>query len=169
METRRYRMERFAACAVLLMLLAASSYAGTAAMRTESALVPVMVEVVSERALSAVSLVETKEKLITQRRQAIVQLESVLEDPRTDRETAAQALREKTEMAARMEMEAALELLLMQMGFEEAAVIAGKGTISIVAPWQAAENEQNRLQIIDAACGHTGIAPENVKIILAKK
>ena len=169
METGRYRMERFAACAALLMLLAVSSYAGTAARQTESALVPVMVEVVSESALSAASLVETREKLITQRKQAILQMESVLDDPRTDRETAAQALREKTEMAARLETEAALELLLTQMGFEDAAVVAGKGIISIVAPWQAAENEQNRLRIIDAACGHTGIAPENVKIILAKK
>lgn len=169
MMTRRRFFSRFTACAALLVLLAASSYAGAGARQTETVLVPVMIETIPDQTVSAETLDETGERLEMERQQALLQLQSVLDDPRTDQQTASRALQEKTDMALRMETEAALEQMLAQMGFGGAVVVAGEGTISISAPWQMAENEQNRLQMIDAACSQTGLSPENVKIILAKK
>ena len=73
----------------------------------------------------------------------------------------------KTEMEP--EKEAALSALLEQMGFGETAVVVGAEAVSVIAPWQAAENERSRMQIIDAAASQTGFSAERIKIILAKK
>ena len=48
-------------------------------------------------------------------------------------------------------------------------MVLGGESVTVIVPWQAAENEQSRVRIIDAAATQTGLAPECVKIILSKK
>ena len=161
------RAMRFAGCAALLALLAVSSYAGGE--HSTAPAVPVMVEFVSDEMLASLTMKQTSERLAMKREEALLLLQSVIDDPGADEASRSRALQEKTEIAARMETEAAICALLAHMGFEQTAVVMGESTLSIVAPWQAAENEQNRVRMIDAAAGQSGLPADAVKIILAKK
>ncbi len=167
LNTAVSRMMRWGGCAALLALLAASSYAGRSAQSVP--IVPVMMQIVPDEALAASTVSKTTEQLARRREDALALLESVLGDPAADEAARKQALLEKTRIAARMEKEAALCALLAHMGFDQTAVIAGEDVLSIVAPWQIAENEQSRLQMIDAAAAQSGFSADAIKIILAKK
>jgi len=161
------RVLRYAGCAVLLGVLALSGYAGGKPDHTP--LVPVMIETVSDQVIAASSMEKTNENLANKRREALLLLQSVIDDPQADEASRKQAFEEKSRIASRMETEASLEALLEHMGFGQTAVIMGENTLSIVAPWQAAENEHSRVQMIDAAVDQSGLSAEAVKIILAKK
>jgi len=161
------RMLRYVGCAVLLGVLAISSYAGGKPPHTP--IVPVMIESVSDQVLTASTMEKTRENLALKRQEALLLLQSVIDDPQADDASKKQAFEEKNRIAARMETEASLEALLAHMGFGETAAIMGEDTLSIVAPWQTAENEHSRVQIMDAAVGQSGFSAEAIKIILAKK
>ena len=166
---RSARRVRTAGCAVLVALLAACSYLGARQPQRAAVSVPVAVEVISERALGAASLEETQQKLQQERESALALLQSVLDDPNAQAGTRDEALREKTALAKRMVAEAETAALLSHMGFGETAVVLGGESVTVIVPWQAAENEQSRVRIIDAAATQTGLAPKCVKIILSKK
>lgn len=166
---RSARRVRTAGCAVLVALLAACSYLGARQPQRAAVSVPVAVETISERALDAASLEETQQKLEQERESALALLQSVLDDPNAQAGTRDEALREKTALAKRMVAEAETAALLSHMGFGETAVVLGGESVTVIVPWQAAENEQSRVRIIDAAATQTGLAPECVKIILSKK
>ena len=166
---RSARRVRTAGCAVLVALLAACSYLGARQPQRAAVSVPVAVEVISERALGAASLEETQQKLRQERESALALLQSVIDDPNAQAGTRDEALREKTALAKRMVAEAETAALLSHMGFGETAVVLGGESVTVIVPWQAAENEQSRVRIIDAAATQTGHAPECVKIILSKK
>lgn len=166
---RSARRARTAGCAALVALLAACSYLGARQPQASAVSVPVAVETVSDSALSAAPLGETQEKLRQERENAIALVQSVIDDPLAQADTREEALREKTALAKRMETEAGTAALLAHMGFGETAVVLGEGSVTVIVPWQAAENEQSRVRIIDAAATQTGLAPECVKIILSKK
>ena len=166
---RSARRVRTAGCAVLVALLAACSYLDARQPQGSAVSVPVAVETISERALDAASLEETQQKLEQERESALALLQSVIDDPNAQAGTRDEALREKTALAKRMEAEAETAALLAHMGFGETAVVLGGESVTVIVPWQAAENEQSRVRIIDAAATQTGLAPECVKIILSKK
>lgn len=166
---RSARRVRTAGCAVLVALLAACSYLGARQPQRAAVSVPVAVDVISERALGAASLEETQQKLRQERESALALLQSVIDDPNAQAGTRDEALREKTALAKRMVAEAETAALLSHMGFGETAVVLGGESVTVIVPWQAAENEQSRVRIIDAAATQTGLAPECVKIILSKK
>ena len=166
---RSARRVRTAGCAVLVALLAACSYLGARQPQRAAVSVPVAVEVISDRALGAASLEETQQKLQQERESALALLQSVIDDPNAQAGTRDEALREKTALAKRMVAEAETAALLSHMGFGETAVVLGGESVTVIVPWQAAENEQSRVRIIDAAATQTGLAPECVKIILSKK
>lgn len=166
-KTMAARILRFAGCAALLALLAVSSYGGRE--RIEAPVVPVLIETVSGEVLAASTMQQTGERLERQRKEALLLLQSVLDDPNADEASKKQALAEKTRIASRMETEAAVQALLEHMGFEQTAVVMGEGIIHIISPWQTAENEQNRVRMIDAATSQSGFSADAVKIILAKK
>ena len=166
---RTARNLRTAGCAALVALLAVCSYMGARQPQTRTVSVPVAVETISESALSAASLEETQDRLQRERESALALMQSVIDDPNAGTDTKEEALKEKTALAKRMAAEAEMTALLGQMGFGDAAVVLGEACVSVIVPWQAAENEQNRVRIIDAASAHTGLAPECVKIILSKK
>ena len=161
------RALRFAGCAALMALLVASSSAGRQMDTVPD--VPVMVEIMPEQALAAQTIAQTRERLKAQRDEALALLQSVLDNPHAGEAQKKDALAKKTQIASHMEQEAAVEALLAHMGFGDTAVVAGEGTLHIIAPWQAAENEQNRVSMIDAAVSQCALSPEAVKIILAKK
>ena len=161
------RAGRLAGCAALLALLVASSSA--AAKPVQMAGVPVSAYTVSTQELAGVSMEEINNKLDDQRGQALAVLQSVIDDPKAKGEQISAALDKKTQIAARMETEAAICALLDHMGFGQTAVVMGEESLSIVAPWQTAENEQNRVRMIDAAASQSGLPAGAVKIILAKK
>lgn len=160
---------RIVCCAALLGLLAVSSYAGAGSGQVQAVSVPVTIQTISPQAMSASSMAETLARLQGERENALALLQGILDDPRTDKETAENTLAEKKKLALRMETEAAVEKLLLEIGFGETAAVLGENMLSIVLPWQIAENEESRMRIIDAACGHTGFTPECIKIILSKK
>ena len=166
-QTMTAKALRFAGCAALLALLVVSSSAGRGKNSMPS--VPVMVEIMPQQALAARTIGQTRERLKVQRDEALALLQRVLDDPHAGDEQKSQALAQTVQIASRMEMEASVEALLEQMGFGDMAVVAGEGALHIIAPWQAAENEQNRVRMIDAAVSQSGLSPEAVKIILAKK
>ena len=166
---RSARRVRTAGCAVLVALLAACSYLGARQPQRAAVSVPVAVEVIRERVLGAASLEETQQKLRQERESALALLQSVIDDPNAQAGTRDEALREKTALAKRMVAEAETAALLSHMGFGETAVVLGGESVTVIVPWQAAENEQSRVRIIDAAATQTGLAPECVKIILSKK
>ena len=166
---RSARRVRTAGCAVLVALLAACSYLGARQPQRAAVSVPVAVEVISERVLGAASLEETQQKLRQERESALALLQSVIDDPNAQAGTRDEALRETTALAKRMVAEAETAALLSHMGFGETAVVLGGESVTVIVPWQAAENEQSRVRIIDAAATQTGLAPECVKIILSKK
>lgn len=166
---RSARRVRTAGCAVLVALLAACSYLGARQPQGSSVSVPMAVETISERALGAASLEETQQKLRQERESALALLQSVIDDPNAGADVRNEALKEKTALAKRMEAEAETAALLAHMGFGETAVVLGGESVTVIVPWQAAENEQSRVRIIDAAATQTGLAPECVKIILSKK
>ena len=166
---RAARRMRTAGCAALVALLAACSYLGARQPQAPAVGVPVAVEVISEGALGAASLAQTKEKLRQERENALALLQSVIDDPDAGSDAKNEALKEKTALAKRMEAEAQTEALLAHMGFGETAVVLGEESVTVIVPWQAAENEKSRVRIIDAAATQTGRAPECVKIILSKK
>ena len=166
---RSARRVRTAGCSVLVALLAACSYLGARQPQRAAVSVPVAVEVISERVLGAASLEETQQKLRQERESALALLQSVIDDPNAQAGTRDEALREKTALAKRMVAEAETAALLSHMGFGETAVVLGGESVTVIVPWQAAENEQSRVRIIDAAATQTGLAPECVKIILSKK
>lgn len=166
---RAARRVRTAGCAVLVALLAACSYLGARQPQASAVSVPVAVETISERALGSASLEQTQQKLRQERENALALLQSVIDDPDAGSDARNEALKEKTALAKRMEAEAETAALLSHMGFGETAVVLGEGSVTVIAPWQAAENEQSRVRIIDAAATQTGLAPECVKIILSKK
>lgn len=167
MNHRGDRIVRFAGCMGLLALLAASSY-GTGG-QIEAPAVPVLIETVSGEAMAAMSMEKTQERLQRQRQEALLLLDSILKDPSADEASQRHALEEKEKIASRMETEASVMALLAYMGFEETAVVMGEEQMSIIAPWQIAENEHNRVRMIDAAVSQSGISADAVKIILAKK
>lgn len=160
---------RTAGCAALVALLAACSYLGARQPQVSAVSVPVAVEVISEGALGAASLEQTQEKLRQERESALALLQSVIDDPNAQADTRNEALQEKIALAGRMAAEAETAALLSHMGFGETAVVLGGESVTVIVPWQAAENEQSRVRIIDAAATQTGLAPECVKIILSKK
>ena len=158
-----------ACCAALVALLAACSYLGARQPQAAMVSVPVAVEMISESALGAASLEETQDRLRQERERALELVQSVIDDPKADKAARDAALEEKTALARRMAAEAEMEALLAHMGFGDAAVVLGEDSAAVIIPWQAAENERSRMQIIDAAATHAGLAPECVKIILSKK
>ena len=157
---------RFAGCAALLALLAASSYAAVRPAQVPS--VPEMAMTMPGETIAGASMEETRQKLAAQRNQALALLQSVLDDPRAKEAQIGAALEQKTQIADFMEKEAAAGALLEQMGFGDAAVVMSEAGMSIIVPWQIAENEQNRIRMIDAAVSQSGISAQSVKIILAK-
>jgi len=70
------RAMRFVGCAALLALLAASSYAGRE--QSGTPVVPVMVEIMSDQALSAMTMEQTNARLAQRREEALLLLQSVL-------------------------------------------------------------------------------------------
>ena len=169
MTSMERKMRRFG-CAALLILLTVCAYSGASHPEIQAVSVPVTVQALPQEALSAQLLEETAATLAQKREKILAQLQQIAENPDADRETINKALRQKADLMGRMETETSVCALLGGMGFADNAVmLSEEGVLSVILPWQIAENEKNRLRIIDAAASYAGVSPDAVKIILAKK
>ena len=157
-----------AGCAALLMLLAASGYVG-AEKREETAAVsvPIVFETVEAGAFIHAGIEDETDRLEAERERALSLLEDVIRDPRASEQTAQNALKEKTRIAAAIEQEAKLETALEQIGLEDVKVVIGGQMLSVFAP-ESELDDKKRVQIVDMACAVAGVSPECVKIILVK-
>lgn len=160
---------RFSFCMLLAAILAACSYLGARAPERSTVSVPIFAQQISEGALQAVSLEETKTALRQKREQALQLVQSVIDDEQAQESTRNEALAAKMALANRMVSEAEAEALLSSMGFGDTAVVLGDAEVTVIVPWQAAADERSRTRIIDAVSTQTGLAPECVKIMLSKK
>ncbi|MBQ7785853.1 MAG: SpoIIIAH-like family protein [Clostridia bacterium] len=154
--------------AMLLALLGVCGFAGADRSQTQTVSVPVLLKMMDEEAVSVQSVEETRRKLREEREREMELLCSVAENPGSEPSLVQTALKQKTELAYRMEQEASTTAALAYMGFERAAVICGAQTMSVFVPLSYMEQEHVSVRIVDCVCTQTGFEPENVKIILSK-
>lgn len=152
----------------LLSLLAVCSFSAGRKDLPKSVTVPVMVEMTGSEIRSAQSVEQIREKLRTRREGEIRLLTSVAENPASGEEIIQNALKQKMEIALRMEEEARVEAALSYMGFDALAAVCGAESMTVFAPYAYVSSEADSVRILDCICTQTGFSPENVKIILAK-
>lgn len=162
------RWGRCAGGALLLMLLAASGYAGAVRAPVQTVSVPVSCQSLSAWEISEETMQEIQMRLEHERRQEIALLDSVIAGRDASDELAAQALSQKTALAARMETEAQTEAVLAYMGYAQVQAVCGAGRMTLIAPWQYASDDADRVKMIAAAAEQAQISAECVKIILPK-
>ena len=157
-----------ALCAALLMLLATSGYVG-AEKREETAAVsvPIVFETVEAGTFVNADTKEETDRLESEQERALSLLEDVIRDPRASEQTAQNALKEKTRIAAEIEKEAKLETALGQVGIKAVKVMIGEQMLNVFAAASALD-DKTRVQIVDMACAVAGVSPECVKIIPIK-
>ena len=154
---------------LLLALLGLCGYAGAREQTVQTSGVAVTRQTLGSVAVSQTSMEATRERLSREREQELSLLQSVLDDPAADETLRRQALEQRTQIALRMELEAQVQAALSYMGFDSVAVVCGAQAITLIAPFDVAAEQADRVRLIDAAAGQTGTSPEAVKIILAKK
>lgn len=159
---------RAAGCAILLVLLAVCGYAGAKEQTAQTLSVPMTVKTLDAQEIAAATMEDIRQRLNNEREQELMLLQSVIDHPQADEKTLQSALEQKTQIAQRMELEAQTQASLACMGYEDAAVVCGAQTVTVIVPQKSAESEQDRVRLIDAAVSQTQAAPEDVKIILAK-
>ncbi len=160
---------RWLSCSALLALLGACGYAGAKTTPVQTVSVPVIAQMIPQEATSLEAMAQAGMMLDMARETALARLQEVIDHPDSAQDTVRYALEEKARITSCAQKEAALGALLAQMGFGHVTAVIGEESVSVIAPWQTAENEQSRMQIIDAAAAQTGFSAEQVKIILAKK
>lgn len=101
------------------------------------------------------------------REEALALLEEAANKTNADADTKAAVVKSLTDIAARMEKEAAAEELIKAKGFEDTVVIIGEKDINVIV--KADELLQSQiLQIQDAVCSGNEISLENIKIVNRK-
>ncbi|MBQ4609192.1 MAG: SpoIIIAH-like family protein [Clostridia bacterium] len=160
---------RMASCAALLLLLAVCGYAGASREETRRVSVPVVYETMTAQEISLRSMEETRLRLREEREREVQLLQRVIDDPAAGEETAEQARKQMLQLTERMDSEARTQAALEYMGYTQVAVVCGAQSVSVIAPVWTAQEEQDRIRIIDAAAAQTRLPAEAVKIILSKK
>lgn len=160
---------RTVSAALLLALLGLCGYVGARGRTAQTASVPVARGTIDMQGVYASSMEQTRKRLEGERTQELTLLQEVLADPAADESLKKQALLQKTQIVQRMEWEAQTTAALSYMGYEGVAVVCGAQAVTVIAPYELAGGEQDRVRMIDAAASQTGLSPESVKIILAKK
>jgi len=155
-------------CAALIALLAVSGYAGMRREEAQSVSIPIVFDTIMESEL-VFGDAQEEDSFEKEREKALSLLEDVIRDPKAKEKTVQNALEEKIRIAGSMEQEARLRQALTEMGIEDAGAISGNGTMTLILPSGSMIDDKTRIQIVDTVQTVTGILPECVKIILAKK
>jgi len=163
------RIRRAAECAVLLLILAASSVVGTHDAQENAALVPTVQMTMTEQEIIGMTMAGISNKLQMQREKELSLLDEVIRQFSSAGKSADDALMQKQDIIRRMEHEAQAKACLENMGFEQTAVLCGTQNVTVFMPFEYSSDEKNRIAILDALSSLTGIGAESIKIILAKK
>ena len=138
---------RWLSCSALLALLGACGYAGAKTTPVQTVSVPVIAQTIPQEATSLEAMAQAGMMLDMARETALARLQEVIDHPDSAQDTVRYALEEKARIASCAQKEAALGALLAQMGFGHVTAVIGEESVSVIAPWQTAENEQSRMQM----------------------
>ena len=150
---------------LLLALLAACASAGASRTGVRAVSLPVQRTVIGGQDASAQSAAQ---RLAQDRAQELALLADVLSSAGVDEATRQNALAQQTQIAERMELEAQARACLVQMGFEGAEAVSGAQIMTVLLPSGSVGGETDAARIVDAVSSQTGVAPENVKLILTR-
>ena len=152
---------------LLLALLAACGYAGASRGGVRAVSLPVQRTVMDGAQAQSAQAQTAAERLRQDRAEELALLSAVLSGENVDEATRQSALAQQVQIAQRMEMEAQARACLLQMGFEAEAV-SGAQIMTVLLPAASVANETDAARVIDAVSSQTGVAPENVKLILTR-
>lgn len=151
---------------LLLALLAACGAARASRTDARAVSLPVQRTVIeggqSESAQSAA------QRLAQDRAQELALLADVLSAAGVDEATRQSALAQQVQITQRMEMEAQTRACLVQMGYEGAQAVSGAQIMTVLLPAGSVGGETDAARIVDAVSSQTGVAPENVKLIMTR-
>lgn len=99
------------------------------------------------------------------RQQEIAQLDSIIDDTKSDQETLKDAQEQKMDIVRSMEKELTIEGLLNAKGFSDTIVTVHEGAVNVVVKLKEI-NEQQAAQILDIVQKETSEPAKNIKIIL---
>lgn len=94
----------------------------------------------------------------------VAQLNSIIEDDRTDDETRREAQQALMESIERSDQETAIEGLVMALGFESCVASVGGDSCTVVVK-AASLTRQQAAQVLDVACRQTGMLAGSIKVI----
>ncbi len=160
---------RFVGGMMLVLLLAACSYAGGRQETVQTVSVPVVTTALEDSEMTAYTAQMTREALKLARTQTLSMLEAVIADERAANSTVAQALEQQRKLAVHIEREAQAQAALELAGYPQAAVSCGDASVSVFVPYEIFSDERDRIRVIDCICSQTGVPAQDVKIILSKK
>lgn len=101
------------------------------------------------------------------RKEAIALLKETVENVKADETAKTEAGKKMSEIALRIEKEASIEALVKAKGFEDAVVVIGDESVTVVVKGEELLSSQT-LQIQDAVMSETEISLEKIKIVAIK-
>ena len=153
---------------LLLALLAACGMAGASKGSVRAVSLPVQRTVMEGAQVPDAQAQTAAQRLRQDRAEELALLSAVLSAENVDEATRQSALEQQVQITGRMEMEAQARACLVQMGFEEAEAVSGAQIMTVLLPSGSVGTEADAARVIDAVSSQTGVAPENVKLILTK-
>lgn len=151
---------------LLLALLAACGYAGASRGDVRAVSLPVQRTVMEGAQAQDAGAQSAAERLRQDRAEELALLSGVLSSQSVDEATRQSALAQQVQITQRMEAEAQARACLVQMGFEGAEAVSGAQIMTVLLPAASVGGETDAARIVDAVSSQTGVAPENVKLIL---
>ena len=152
----------------LLALLAICGYAGGKEIEAQTVSVSVSRVPYTLIETGVHSVESAAERLKIERQRELEMLEGVAENAGADDSLRRDALKQISELAGRMEVEALATACLHEMGIRDALSVMNAQSITIVLQENAMKNEEMRIRAIDAVSSVSGYGAADIKIILAK-
>lgn len=115
-------------------------------------------------AAAAESIATFQDERSRNRTVTVAQLNSIIEDDRTDDETRREAQQALMESIERSDQETAIEGLVMALGFESCVASVGSDSCTVVVK-AASLSRQQAAQVLDVACRQTGMLAGSIKVI----
>ena len=159
-------------CSVMLLaLLGVCGYAGSARTKNVPSAVslPVIRTELEGDAIGGGSIAEVRARLNRQREEELALLDGVIADAGAGSAAKEDALAQKAQIAARMELEAQTTAILEGMGAEGALAVCGVQGMTLLVPQAFGMDENARNRVLNAISGQSGMETAQLKIILIKK
>ena len=157
--------------ALLLALLGVCGYAGAARTKNVQSVVslPVTRTELEGDAIGGGSISQVKARLDGQREAELALLDGVIADAGAGSAAKEDALAQKAQIAARMELEAQTTAILEGMGADGARAVCGAQGMTLLVPQTFGMDENARNRLLNAVGGSSGSETAQLKIILIKK